>query len=132
MPARDGVDWSQLAYQLGLQGLAQEIAVNSIVASFDSGRLCLKMTPELKELVNPGIEKEIQQAIESKLEVSCRLELISQPQLDVETPSQARSREQEEHRLSAIESIKQSDSVKKLKHAFGAELVETSVRKIDE
>lgn len=115
-----------------MQGLAQEIAVNSVVESFEPDRLCLKMTTEMKELVNPTREVEIQQAIESKLGVSCKLELVSQPQIDVETPYQARIREQEEHRQSAIELIKQSDTVKKFNRAFGAELVEASVRKIDE
>lgn len=90
------------------------------------------MTPEMKELVNPAREAEIQQAIESKLGVSCKLELKTQPKLDVETPYQAKVRGQEEHRQSAIESIRQSDTVKKLNRAFGAELVEASVRKIDE
>lgn len=89
------------------------------------------MTPEMKGLVNTAREEEIQQAIESKLGVSCKLELVSQPKLEVETPYQARIREREEHRQCAIESIKQSDTVKKLSRAFGAELVEASVRKID-
>ena len=117
---------------MGLQGLPQEIAVNSVVESFEPDRLCLKMTPEMKKLVNPAREAEIQQAIESRLGVSCKLELVSQPQLNVETPYQAKIRGQEEHRQSAIESIRQNDTVKKLNRAFGAELVEASVRKIGE
>lgn len=86
----------------------------------------------MKELVNPARETEIQQAIESKLGVSCKLELKTQPKLDIETPYQAKVRGREEHRQSAIESIRQSDTVKKLNRAFGAELVEDSVRKTGE
>ena len=72
---------SNIFYDLGLQGLAQEIAVNSIVDSFELNHLRLKLSPELRELVNPGIEQEIRQAVESKLNVSCKLEMIGEAQL---------------------------------------------------
>ena len=129
--ADDDLDWNHLAYALGLQGLAQEIAVNSIVDSYHDGRLRLLMTSELKSLVNLDIEAEIQQAIEAKLAVSCRLDLSSQAQLHVETPHQTRIRELEEQRQCAIGEIRESEIVKKLGRAFGAELVESSVRRID-
>ena len=129
--ASDTIQWTKLAYDLGLQGLAQEIAVNSIVDSFESGYLYLKLSPELKELVSTGIEQEIRQAVESKLNVSCKLEMIGEVQLSSETPYQARVRVQEERRQAAIVAIRQSETVKKLNRAFGAELVESSVRKIE-
>jgi len=116
---------------LGLQGLAQEIAVNSIVDSYQQNRLNLALSPELIELANPRIQQEIQQAVETKLNVSCKLELVPQSELKAESPYQARLRVQEEQRQAAIEEIRQSDTVKKLNRAFGAELVEASVRKID-
>ena len=125
------MDWNHLAYVLGLQGLAQEIAVNSIADLYDATHLRLLMTPELKNLLNPGIEAEIQQAIEARLAVSCKLELASRAQLEVETPHQARIRELEDQRQRAIGTIRDSEVVKKLGRAFGAELVESSVRKID-
>ncbi|MDX8399346.1 MAG: DNA polymerase III subunit gamma/tau C-terminal domain-containing protein, partial [Gallionellaceae bacterium] len=125
-------EWTQLAYDLGLQGLAQEIAVNSIVDSFESNHLRLKLSPELRELVNTGIEKEIRQAVQSKLNVSCKLEIIAEARLSSETPYQARVRVQEELRQAAIVAIRQSETVKKLNRAFGAELVESTVRKIED
>ena len=115
-----------------MQGLAQEIAANSIVDSFESNHLRLKLSPELRELVNPGIEQEIRQAVESKLNVSCKLEMIAEAQLNSETPYEARVRVQEERRQAAIVAIRQSETVKKLNRAFGAELVESSVRKIED
>jgi len=129
--AADDIGWTHLAYTLGLQGLAQEIAVNSIVDSYDGSHLCLIMTPELKSLVNPDLESEIQQAVGAKLAVSCKLELASKVELDIETPHQARIRELEEDRQRAIGEIRESEIVKKLGRAFGAELVESSVIKLD-
>lgn len=120
-----------LAYELGLQGLAQEIAINSIVESYDQNHLCLKLQPEILELVNATIQGEITQAIASKLGVSLKLDLRAQDQLEVETPQQARIREHEEQRQTAIDAIRREDIVRKLHRAFGAELVESSVKKLD-
>ncbi|MCP3688560.1 MAG: hypothetical protein GY784_09110 [Gammaproteobacteria bacterium] len=125
------MDWSNLAYELGLQGLAQEIAVNSIVGSFSGDQLCLKLPPELKRLSNQTLEQEIQQAIQARLGLSCRLDLTEEPRLEAETPQQAMVRQREEHRQHAIGEIRQCDVVHKLHRAFGAELVESSVKKIE-
>ncbi len=105
--------------------------MNSIVDLYDANHLRLLMTAEIKNLVNLGTEAEIQQAIEARLAVSCKLELTSRAQLDVETPHQVRIRELEEQRQRAIGTIRDSEVVKKLGRAFGSELVESSVRKID-
>lgn len=120
-----------LAFELGLQGLAQEIAINSIVESYDQNHLCLKLEPEILELANATIRNEITQAIESKLGVSLSVDLLAQDKLTVETPQQARIRAQEEHRRAAIDAIRQEAVVQKLHQAFGAELVESSVTKRD-
>jgi len=127
----DSFDWSVLAFELGLQGLAQEIAINSIVESYDQNHLCLKLEPEILELANATIRDEITQAIESKLGVSLSVDLLAQDKLTVETPQQARIRAQEEHRRAAIDAIRQEAVVQKLHQAFGAELVESSVTKRD-
>jgi len=115
-----------------LQGLAQEIAVNSAVVSFESNHLRLELSPELREIINSNIEAEIQHAVENKLNVSCRLEFIAQPNLISETPSQARIRQRNAQRKAAISKIKESEVMIKLNRTFGAELVECSVRKIDD
>ncbi len=106
--------------------------MNSVVDSFSDTQLCLKLPPELKRLSNQTIEQEIRQAIQAKLGVSCKLDLAEQAQLEVETPHQAMVRQQEEHRQHAIGEIRQCNVVKKLHQAFGVELVESSVRKIED
>ncbi len=121
-----------MAFELGLQGLAQEIAVNSAVDSFESNHLRLKLSPELKEIVSPAVEQEIRQSIESKLNVSCKLEFMAESKLEIETPYEARIRQQEAHRQAAIAVIKESEVVIKLNRAFGTELVESSVRKVED
>ena len=127
----ESIHWSSFADELGLQGLAQEIALNSTLESLQQDYICLNLTSELLELVNSTIEDEIRQAIEIKLGVSLKLELLVQDELEVETPRQFKRRTLQEQRQAAIEAIRQDSTVKKLNDTFGAELIESSVRKIN-
>jgi DNA polymerase-3 subunit gamma/tau len=126
----ESIHWSSFAYKLGLLGLAQEIAVNSTLESIRQNIIRLNLTADMHKLVNPVIEDEIRQAIATKLGVSLKLELHVQDALQVETPHLFKLRQQREQRQTAIEEIKQDAIVRKLGHAFGAELDESSVRKI--
>ena len=124
-------DWCGLAYQLGLTGLAQEIVANSLLQSFQGGKLTLELLPEIHELVNDQIKSEIMQALEQKLGVSLLLELMAATSLVGQTPLQAKIHRQQQDRLAAIDAIRQDKTVKKLQHAFAAELDEASVVKIE-
>ena len=104
--------------------------MNSTLESLQQDYLCLNLTSELLDLVDPTIEEEIRQAIEIKLGVSLKLELLAQDELEVETPQQFKQRELREQKLATIEAIRQEAIVKKLNDAFGAELIESSVKKI--
>ena len=114
-----------------MQGLVQEIAVNSVIASFTQNHLVLLLTPEIQELVTPANQLEISRAIGSKLGVSLTLEIKAQAALEAETPHEARLRGQQDQRQWVIAAIKEDTVVKKLQRALGAELVESSVVKIN-
>ena len=129
--AASDLEWSRLAYQLGLGGLAQEIAANSQLETCAADRLRLLLLPEIRELATAGIESEIRQALEQKLGVSLQLELAASESLSAETPLEAKTRRLEQERLRAIEAIREDEAVLKLKRAFAAELDETSVVRID-
>jgi len=128
----DSIHWSTIAYDLGLQGLAKEIAVNSTLDRLGEHKFRLSLNPEIFKLADSQIEDEIRQAIASKLGVSLKLELLAQDQLLVETPRLFLQRRLQERRLAVIDEIERDSTVRKLSDAFGAELVESSVRKIDD
>ncbi len=125
------LDWTAIAYELGLTGLAQEIVANSQLQSHSGERIRLQLPTELLELVNDVTRAEILQALEHKLGVSLRLELTATAALVGETPLQAKLRRQQQERLAAIAAIREEAMVKKLQHAFAAELDETTVVKIE-
>ncbi|MFT5548492.1 MAG: hypothetical protein ACI9CO_000407 [Candidatus Azotimanducaceae bacterium] len=130
--ATDAIQWTELSYDLGLQGFAQAIATNSVVGKYEQNHLQLFLTSDFMKFVNPENQDEICQAIASKLGLSLILDLHVQDKLDAETPSETRLRKQHEHRQMAIDSIKQELTVKKLQREFGAELIESSVQLMDE
>ena len=129
--ADDSLNWSNLAFELELDGIARQFAMNCVVKSFADNRLQLIYLPELEIMLKPDIEAQIKQAIEHKLGVSLNLEFASTTSLDCETPQQADVRKQEQHRQLTIQSIQQDPVVMQLKTVFGAELVEDSVKKIN-
>jgi len=131
LTATGSLDWSGLVYELGLTGLAQEIVANSLLESYRDGRLKLQLQPEILELVNDLIKTEITQALEQKLGVSLHLDLAATGVTGGQTPLQAKIQRQQQERLVAIDAIRDEKLVKKLQHAFSAELDEASVVKIE-
>lgn len=127
--AVDSLNWSEIAFELELDAMARQIALNCIVQSYQSPLLRLAFLPELEVILKPEMEQQIKRAIERKLGVSLNLEFISSPSLDFETPHQADVRRQEEERQQRIREIRQDAQVQQLKAAFGADLIEDSVQK---
>ena len=128
--AQDALNWSQLAHDLELDALAGQVVINSVVQSWNDDHLKLAHLPELELMIKPEIIAQIKRAVESRLGLELKLEFVSQQKLEAETPQQARLREQEEERQSAIAAIKQDPVVQKLNSLFGATLIENSVKKV--
>ncbi|MFT5397507.1 MAG: DNA polymerase-3 subunit gamma/tau [Gammaproteobacteria bacterium] len=130
-PSDDSLGWSELAYDLGLEGLALQIAANSVVALYEDARLKLEIEPDIYELSSSVIVEEICQAINHRLELSLTLELAACETIASETPLQTKERRDAQERIDAIASIKNEAVVRKLHSALGTELDEISVAKID-
>lgn len=130
--AKDGLNWSHAAYELELDALAGQVVINCIVHSWQDNHLQLAYLPELELMIKPAVKDQIKQAIETKLGLELKLDFISVPRLDAETPQQAHVRMQQEERQSAIEAIRQDPVVQKLNSLFGARLIENSVKKVKE
>jgi DNA polymerase-3 subunit gamma/tau len=130
-PATDALGWSGLAPELGLDGMARQVALNCIVTDYADQRLELALLPEMELLLKPEIRDSIRQAIGEKLGVSLSLEIRTQPELPCETPAQALQRLENEQRRQVIEAIREDPVVRELQQVFGAELIEDSVRKIE-
>ena len=118
-----------MAFELELDALARQLALNSVVLSYQDTQLKLAFLPELDVMLNRELEQQIKTAIEVKLGLSLNIEFISQPVLQVETPHQADVRKQEQARQQVIQHIRQDPVVQQLNSLFAAELIEQSVKK---
>ena len=125
------LDWLNLAYQLELTGIAQELVANSEFVSASDDAIELRLARELYDLVDEVNRAEITEALQRKLGVSLRLRLTAADELTGLTPLQARLSRQRDERLAAIDAIREEGLVKKLQHAFAVELDEASVVKIE-
>ncbi len=123
-------EWSTLAYELDLGGLARQIAANSVVVGGDADRLELGLLPEIYDLVTAPLVAEIRQALERRIGLSLRLEFRALPELETATPVAARDRRLEDERRAIIAAIRDDQVVRRLGHALAAELDESSVVKI--
>ena len=128
--ARAGFDWLTLAYDLGLNGIAQELVANSELVSHIDNKVELALPRELHELVNDMTRSEISRALQQKLGVSWRLLMTASDSPGGTTPLLAKQERLRLERLAAIAAIREEALVKKLRHAFAAELDEASVVKI--
>ena len=129
--AASRLDWSTVAYELGLSGIAQELVANCELVSYADQCVRLQLAGELHELVNDLTRGEILAALQQKLGVSLRLEIAATDQLLEQTPLQARLLREQRERQAAIDAIQQDAVVRKLQQAFGVELDEASVVKIE-
>ena len=129
--ATSQLDWSAVAYELGLSGIAQELVANCELVSYADQCVRLQLAGELYELVNDLTRGEILAALQQKLGVSLRLEIAATDQLLEHTPLQARLLREQRERQAAIDAIQQDAVVRKLQQAFGVELDEASVVKIE-
>jgi DNA polymerase-3 subunit gamma/tau len=128
--ARAGFDWLTLAYDLGLNGIAQELVANSELVNHTDNEVELALPRELHELVNDVTRSEISRALQQKLGVSWRLLMTASDRPGGTTPLLAKQERLRLERLAAIAAIREETLVKKLQHAFAAELDEASVVKI--
>lgn len=126
-----GLDWSRLAYELGLSGMAQQLVANSECVGYADSCIELRLPGELMELVNDLTRGEILHALQEKLGVSLRLQLSAAETLSELTPAQAKAERLRVERLAAIDAIREDTMVKKLQRAFAAELDEASVVKTE-
>ena len=124
-------DWSTVAYDLGLSGIAQELVANSQLLAYTDNRIDLQLPREIYELVNDLTRAEILQALQQKLGVSLRLEIVAGAETTDITPLQARQQREKQERVAAIAAIREDVIVKRLQRVFEAELDEASVVKIE-
>ncbi len=125
------LDWNALLSQLNLQGMARELAKNSVLASFTEGRLVLNLAPQHKHLQSNKIAQDKLQAALSEYFVKpIRLVVELGAEKNVATPAAVEQHEKMTRQQQAEDAIKHDTFVREAQAQFGAQLIENSIRPV--
>lgn len=125
------LDWNALLSQLNLQGMARELAKNSMLSSFVEGRVVLSLAPQHKHLQSNKIAQDkLQTALSEYFVKPIRLAVELGAAKDVATPAAVEQHEKQTRQQQAEEAIKQDAFVREAQAHLGAQLIEGSIRPV--
>jgi len=125
------LDWNALLSQLNLQGMARELAKNSVLASFSEGRVVLNLAPQHKHLQSNKIAQDkLQAALSDYFVKPIRLSVELGAAKDVATPAAVEQHEKQTRQQQAEEAIKQDAFVREAQAQLGAQVIESSIRPV--
>ncbi len=125
------LDWNTLLSQLNLQGMARELAKNSVLASFSEGRVVLNLAPQHKHLQSNKIAQEkLQAALSDYFVKPIRLAVELGASGDVATPAAVERHEKQTRQQQAEEAIRQDIFVRDAQAQLGAQVIEGSIRPV--
>jgi len=126
-----GEDWASILAGLRLRGVAYALASNCTLRRRAGSEVELRLSPQHEDLRTENAEHRLQEALSSYLGEPIRLR-IEVAEADEETPAQRQQRVGEQEQAAAREAIDRDSVVRALKETFGAEVVEGSVKPLNE
>lgn len=131
MSVNTDLDWNALLTQLNLQGMARELAKNSVLVSFTDGRVVLGLAPQYKHLQSNKIAQDkLQSALSEYFAKPLKLAVELAAVKDVATPAAVEQHEKHTRQQQAEEAIKQDAFVREAQAQLGAQLIEGSIRPV--
>ncbi|MEY6432227.1 DNA polymerase III subunit gamma/tau [Thioalkalicoccus limnaeus] len=123
----DGEDWHRLIGELGLGGLASELASHCELLAWDGQVLRLTLDAACQHVRVPSAEERLRLALQQALGPDLRLEIrVGGP--DRETPAQRRSRLAGERQAEAERTLRQDPVAERIRTQFGAQWVPGSIK----
>ena len=129
-PASAGaLDWGVLLGQLNVQGMAKELARNCALESFSEGRLTLILSPQFKHLQMN--KDKLQTALSEYFSQPVRL-TVTVGSAAAATPAAVEQQEKQTRQQLAVDAITQDPFVRELQAQLGAQIVENSIKPIQQ
>jgi DNA polymerase-3 subunit gamma/tau len=125
------LDWNALLSQLNLQGMARELAKNSVLASFSDSRVVLNLAPQHKHLQSNKIAHDkVQAALSEYFVKPIKLTIHLGEASDVATPAVVEQNAKQSRQQLAEEAIKQDAFVREAQAQLGAQVIESLIRPV--
>ena len=120
-------DWPQLVDELGLKGMARELAQHSACRSLADGEVVLNLPATHRQLLMPASEQRLAQALTDKFGVQTRVRFDVVEQVGV-TAAVLKKEAAEERMNNAVAAIESDPVVQELIDVFDAKLIDGSIR----
>jgi DNA polymerase-3 subunit gamma/tau len=133
VPGSGQLDWNVILAQLNVQGMARELARNCVLESFAEGKLTLILAPQHKQfLTNKIAQDKLQAALSDYFAQPVRLALAVGAPATAATPAALEQQEKQVRQQQAETAIEQDPFVREAQAQLDAQVVEESVRFIQQ
>jgi DNA polymerase III subunit gamma/tau len=126
-PAIDAAQWPAVVGAAGLSGMARQIALNCVPASFTDGVLVLRLDESSAFSRSPAVEEKLAQGLSKYLARDIRVIFEVSPS-DLATPARQRAIADQDRVLRAAAAFDEDPAVKGLQERFGAQVDAASVK----
>jgi len=122
--------WSILVEKLGLQGVSYSLASNCSVESIRDESITLHLAKQHEEIAAKGAKQRLEKALQEHFgtQIQLKIDISSNER---ETPAKKKDRAREIIQSQAEKTAESDEVVKALKSQFGAEIIEGTVKPIN-
>ena len=118
--------WHEIVAQLDLKGMAQQLAVNSVMTGREENVIKLSLSQQHATLRSAAMEQRLQEALQNYFGEPVKLAFtIGEVQ---ETPAHLQQRAADQRQQAAVEAINNDPNVQRIREAFNAEVITESIR----
>jgi DNA polymerase-3 subunit gamma/tau len=122
--------WHRLVANLGLRGMASELALNCELAGWDGRKLSLTLVPECRNVLVPAIEERLRGALAELLGAGLKLDIrVATP--ESETPAQRNARQRSARQVEAETLMKEDPVARSFRDSLDARWVPGSIEPTD-
>jgi len=127
------LDWNVLLAQLNVQGMARELARNCVLDSFLGGKIVLSLAPQHKQFMNNKMAQDkLQSALSEYFAQPVRMQLLVGASLESVTPAVVEQQEKDVRQQAAAEAITQDPFVREAQAQLDAQIIENSIKFIQQ
>jgi DNA polymerase-3 subunit gamma/tau len=131
-PAKSAVagSWPEIVEQLGLKGIAYQLAANSVMTGREGNVIQLSLSSQNATLRSTSMEKRLQNALNNYFGEAVKLN-FTVGKIEQETPAGLQQRQADERQQEAVDTINADPNVQRIRETFNAQVVTDSVTPLE-
>lgn len=123
-------EWHEVVAQLGLKGMAYQLAANSEMSGREGNVIRLALSSQHASLRSKAMEQRLQDALKNFYGEPIKLEFVSGVDAQ-QTPAGIQQKQAEDRQQAAVNAINTDPNVQRIREVFDAQVVTDSVRPVE-